>query len=124
MNSGTVLAGTDGVHHQDVGKADEARNRRHVADEIEAELFVERRVDRVRRSDQEKRVAVRRRPHDRLGGDVRARARPAFDDKCLAQPLREPLTKKARGDVGRAAGRIADDQPHRPRRVGLCAGAL
>ena len=72
-------------------RADDARDRRDVADEIEIELVVERRVDRVGRSDQEQRIAVRWRTHDRLGGDIGAGARPVLDDEWLAEPLRQPL---------------------------------
>ena len=99
MNSGTVLAGTDGLTTMTKGHADDARDRRDVADEIEIELVVERRVDRVRRIDQEQRVAVRRRTHDRLGADIAAGARPVLDDEWLAEPLRQPLTHQAREDV-------------------------
>ena len=87
------------------GCANDARDRRDVADEIEIELVVERRVDRVRRSDKEERVAVRRRPHDRLGADIGAGARPVLDDEWLAEPLRQPLADQARDDVGPAARR-------------------
>ena len=107
------------IDHHDNGNAADARDRRDVADEIEIELVVERRVDRVRRSDQEERIAVRRRAHDRLGGDIAASARPVLDDELLAEPLRQPLTDQARDDVGRAAGGEADDDAHRPRRIGL-----
>ena len=104
-----------------LGRAHDARDRRDVANEIEVELVVERRVDGVRRSDQEQRVAVRRRVHDHLGPDIAAGARPIFDDELLAEPLRQPLAHQARDDVGRAAGGIADDDVHRPRRIGLRA---
>ena len=57
-------------------------------DEIEIELLVERGVDCLGRINQEKRIAVRRRPHDRLGGNIAARARPVVDDKLPAEPLR------------------------------------
>ena len=53
----------------------------------------------------EERIAVRARSHDRLGGDIGARARSVFDDEWLAEPLRQPLTDQARDDVGRAARR-------------------
>ena len=89
------------IDHHDEGRADDARDRRDVADEIEIELVVERRVDRVRRQDQEQRIAVRRRAHDRLGADIAAGARPVLDDEWLAEPLRQPLTHQARDDVGR-----------------------
>jgi len=59
----------------------------NVTDEIEIELVVERRVGRVERTDQEKRVAVGRGTHDRLGTDVAAATRPVIDNKLLAEPL-------------------------------------
>ena len=70
MNSGTDLAGTDGVHHHDEAASDDARDRRDVADEIEVEFVVERRVGRVGAPDHEQRVSVCGRAHDRLGTDV------------------------------------------------------
>ena len=75
-------------YHDDIGLANDARDRRDVADEIEIELVVERRVDRVRRAGHEKRVSVRRRTHDRLGGDIGTSTRPVLDDELLAEPLR------------------------------------
>jgi len=72
------------VHHHDVGISDDARDRRDVADEIEVELVVQVRVDRVEATDQEQRVAVSGRAHDRFGGDVAASARPILDDKLLS----------------------------------------
>ena len=119
MNSGTELAGTDRIHLHDVGYADDAGDRRDVADEIVAELVVERHVDRRPRVDQEQRVAVGARACDRLGGDVAAGAQPVLDDEWLAEPVRQPLPYQARGDVGGAAGSEADDDAHRPRWIGL-----
>src|SRR6516164_9030116 len=46
------------IHHDHTGKADEARDRRDVTDEMEIEFVVERRVDRLCRTDHEQRVAV------------------------------------------------------------------
>jgi hypothetical protein len=63
------------------------RDGRDVANEIEIEIVVKRRIDRVRRTDQEQRVTVRRRENDRLGGDIAACARPVLDDEWLAEPL-------------------------------------
>ena len=63
------------IHLHDVGHAHDARDRRDVADEIEIELVVERRVDRVAATDQEQRVAVRR-----------ARARPPRCRYCCRRP--------------------------------------
>src|SRR5262245_59929423 len=51
------------------------------------ELVVECRIDRVT-TDQEKRVAVCGRAHDRLGADIAAATRPVVDNKLLAEPLR------------------------------------
>ena len=92
------------IDHHDKGHAANARNRRYVADEIEIEVLVERCVTRVRKTSQQKRIAVRGRIHDSLGGDVGARTRPVLDDELLAEPLRQPLTHQARHDVVAAAG--------------------
>jgi len=105
------------LHHQ--GTSDQSGNRRDVAHEIEVEALVERCVDGVCRADQQKRVAVRERFHHRFGADVGTRARPVLNDEGLAEPFRQPLAHQACGDVGRAAGRESDDQPHRARRIRL-----
>src|SRR5262249_34128328 len=47
------------IYLHDKGVADNARDRCDVADEIVAELVVERGVDRVRRRDEKQRVTVR-----------------------------------------------------------------
>jgi hypothetical protein len=57
--------------------------------------------------------------HDRLGADVVARSWPVFDDKCLAELLRQPLTEQARENVSCAASGSADNDAHRPRGIGL-----
>jgi len=64
-------------------------------------------------------VTIRRRVHHRLGGDIGARARPVLNDELLAEPIRKPLTHQARESVSRAAGREADNDSHRSRRIGL-----
>src|SRR5262249_54181886 len=107
------------VHHHDEGSADHPRDRREIANEVVAELVIERRIDRGRRSDLEKCVAIGRRTHDRLGSDFAAATRPVLDDEWLAEPLGEPLAHQARDDVTWAAGSKADDDAHRPRRIGL-----
>jgi hypothetical protein len=119
MNSGSVLAGT-GIHHHDIGKADDGRDRRDVVDEIEIELVIERRIARVRCSDKEESISVRRCPHDRLGSDVAASARAVLDDELLAEPFRQQVPDESRSDVGRAGWSERHDQAHRPRRVSLC----
>jgi hypothetical protein len=50
--------------------------------------FVKRCVDHVWRTDQEERMAVRGRTHDRLGADIAAATRPVFNHKRLAKSLR------------------------------------
>jgi hypothetical protein len=76
------------MYRHDVCVAADSCDRRDVADEIEIELVVERRVDRVRCACQEQRVAVRRRLHDRLGTDIAGGARPVLDDELLTETLR------------------------------------
>src|SRR5437867_11905958 len=67
--------------HHKLGTTGNAGDRRDVADEIEIELFVERRISRVRKTNQEKRVAIRGRIHDGLGGDVGTRDGRVPDDE-------------------------------------------
>src|SRR6516162_2217907 len=100
------------------GKGD-ARDRHDVADEIEIELVVERRVEHVGQGGHEQRVAVRRSMHDGFGRDVAACPGPVVDDERLAESIRQLLTQQPRDDVGRAAGRKTDENAHRPRRIGL-----
>src|SRR5215813_1833749 len=96
---GSRLGWNRWMHHDNLGKADDARDGRDVADKIEVELFVERRIDRVCRSDQEERVAIRGRTHDRLSADIGASSRPILDDKLLTEPLRQELAYQTRDDV-------------------------
>src|SRR5262245_66647970 len=68
------------IDHHDKWCADDARDWRNIADEIVVELVVECRIDRVETTDQEKRVAVCGRAHDRseerrVGKECRARWR-------------------------------------------------
>src|SRR5215468_7769308 len=107
------------MHHHHVGDDNNAGDRRDVADEIEVEFVIECRVERVEGTDYEQGVAVCRRAHDRLGCDVAAGSRTVVDDERLTKPLREPLTYQTRYDVRTASGREANNDAHRPRRVGL-----
>ena len=65
-------------------------------------------------ADQEECMAVSRRVHDRLGGDIAAGTWPVLDDDWLAKTLRQPLTNEARGGICTAPGRKSDNQSHRP----------
>ena len=117
---GERLGGKCCVDHHDMAHPHDAGDRGDVADEIEVELVIERRrIGGGRRVEYEKRIAVRRRVHDRLGGQVAARSRPVLDEELLAEPLRQRLRQQACRDVDPAAGREADDEADRPCRVGL-----
>ena len=99
------------LHH--IRHLDDIGHRIDVAQEHEIEFLVKRGVDGVGRVDQKQRVAVRRRLGDVLGGDIVAGARLVLDDELLAELLGQPSADDARDDVGRSAGRIADDDAHR-----------
>src|SRR5438046_2225059 len=58
------------MHHYDVGLPADACHRCNVAHEIEIELLIKRRVDRVPTADQEECMAVRDRTRDRFGPNV------------------------------------------------------
>jgi hypothetical protein len=75
-------------HGHDQGFAGQRRHRREVAGEIESEITVKRRVDRIGRRRHEQRVAVRCRLRHGIGGDIGAGSGPIFDDEGLTQPLR------------------------------------
>ena len=103
----------------DERRTGEARDRCDVTNEIEIELVVEGGVTRVRRRGYKERIAIRGRAHDRLGADITSGTRPVVDDERLSKPLRQPLTDQARIDVGSTTRRIANNEAHRPRRIGL-----
>src|SRR5258705_13849865 len=79
--------------------ANYAGDRRDVADKIEIELGVECRIDRVGRTDDEQRIAVRGRTHGRFDGDIAAGPSPAADVGLLPDSPRQPLPYQTRGDV-------------------------
>jgi hypothetical protein len=68
-------------------REDEARDRRDVTDEIEAETFVHRGIGRGRRRKHQQRVAVRRRSHDRFGADIGVCARAVFSGPKATEPM-------------------------------------
>jgi hypothetical protein len=65
------------------------------------------------------RVAIRGGSHYSFGRDIAARAGTVLDDDRLPKAILQPLTDDARQNVGRAAGGKADENPDRPRRIGL-----
>src|SRR5215831_18955506 len=73
----------------------------------------------MRYVDFQQRIAIRCGPDDRLGADIAAGAWPVLDDELLPEALGKPLSDQTSHDVGNAAGRISDDNTHRPRRIAL-----
>src|SRR6266702_6853218 len=118
MNSATVLAANDGCTTITWGASNPC-DRRYIADEIEIEVVIERRVDGVRRTRQQKRIAVRAGTRDRFGGEIAAGTRPGLDDELLTKSLRQPLRHQTREDVICATGCESDHDPHRPRGISL-----
>ena len=107
------------VDHHDQGFAGDARDRRDVAQEVEAEIGIKRGADRVGRTDQQKRVTVGGGAHDRLGGQIAGGAGPVLDHEWLTEPVRQPLSNQPCEDVVGAAGGKADEEADRTRRIGL-----
>ena len=52
-----------------------------ITDEIEIKLVVGSRVNRVVYTDEEQRITVWSRTHDRLGGDIAGSTRPVLDNE-------------------------------------------
>jgi hypothetical protein len=97
------------MHHQHIRPTGDARDRRDIADKIEIEFVVERRVDGVRRTAEEERVAVRCRTHDRLGGQAASGAAAIFESNQILAAARSiersvALTKDAFRDFISAEG--------------------
>jgi hypothetical protein len=109
-------------HPNEVRIFAEQRDRHKVAHRIVVERRIEHRHDRQRRRAEQHRVAVGRGVGGGVMGDVAACAALVLDDDLLAPYLRQAAGGDARGRVGPAARREADDQPHHARRPGLCRG--
>ena len=86
-----------------------------VSPEIEGELLVERGV--VVLADAQTRMVCVGRRLIRFGRDVAAGARLVLDHELLTETLGEMRSDQPRQNVGRSAGRKADQQAHRPGRV-------
>src|SRR5262245_5569381 len=57
--------------------------------------------------------------HDALSGNIARSPWAVLDDELLTEPLRQPLTDQPCDDVAGAASGKADDNAHRPCRIGL-----
>ena len=108
-------------NHHHLRDANDAGDRRRVAQKIEIEMLIKRGVDGVRTGHQQQRVTVGRRLHHRLGGDVGAGAWPVVDDELLAELFGQPFRRQPRHGVGGAARRKAAQDMHRTRRIGVGA---
>jgi hypothetical protein len=60
--------------------------------------LMDRWLTRVGKTSQQKRIAIRGRIHDDLGGDVRAGTRPVLDHELLAEPLRQSRSWTTKGE--------------------------
>src|SRR5262249_16057433 len=77
-----------GIDHHEKGDNADTRNGRNIADEIEIEIVVNRRIDPVRRCYDEKGVSVRRWTDDDFSADIAAGAWSIVDNKRLAKSFR------------------------------------
>ena len=107
------------VHLQDEGRTVNPGDHRDVANKIESDLGVERRIDGVARDGGQKGIPVGRRAHDRLRRDIRSSTRPVLDDEWLTEPVRQPFSNQASGNVGRPAGGKPDQDIDWACRIGL-----
>ncbi len=105
------------IHHHDIGDANNACDRRDIANEIEIKILVERRIDRGRSVSEQQSVAICRCIDHNLGSKIGRGSWPVFDDKRLPEPFRKRLADQARNDVGAAACGKTDDDAHGPRRI-------
>jgi hypothetical protein len=55
------------------------------------QVWIERRIDRIRKRRQQERISISGSFNDALSCDIAARPRPVLDNKCLAEPTREPF---------------------------------
>src|SRR5262245_11652958 len=101
------------MDNDDLGLADGTRDRRNISDKVEFEISIQGGVDRGRCGDHEQRVAVSGRSDDRFSAEIAASTRPVFNDKRLAQSLRQPLPYYPTNNVGQIASGRTDDDAHR-----------
>lgn len=84
-DDGNSLGRDRRIDHHHGGDAKDAASRPNVILEIEIERIVERYIDRVCLGDPEQGVTVGRGVHDRLGGDIGARAGAIFHYELLTK---------------------------------------
>ena len=79
------------MYHHDEGRGADEGDRRDIAEKLKLRLWWSRPLIILEWRSDQKRVAVRRRAHDRLGGEIGAGAGPVLDDELLAETIRQPL---------------------------------
>ena len=108
-----------GVHGKDAHQPRDRRYSDEVFQHVIRQLWVEVRIGDERLRIHHDRIAVGRALRDDLGADHPGRAGPVVDRELLVELLAHFLKHEPRYDIGRAAGRKHDDNPHRLRRVRL-----
>jgi hypothetical protein len=101
------------VDEQDVGRANNADDRRDIANKIEIEVHVERRVNCCCGVTPQQRIAIGWCSHDCFRCDIARGAWPVIDYELLAKPFRNPLPHETHKDVDAASGRVSDNAAHR-----------
>lgn len=99
-----------------------ARDWDDVTDEIEFEIVVQRDIPGVRRRNLKQGVAVWRRAHDGLDGEIAASAWLIHDDELLTEAFSQPLRDQPCTGVEWAARCIAHEQVHWPGWIRLSPG--
>jgi hypothetical protein len=117
MKSVSVLKRRGAAGGEDEIEIAEARDRREILQRIERQLPEQRDADGRAVREQRQRGAVRRRGDHRARRGDSAGAGLVLDIKTLAEPVAELFRDDARGDVGHAARRKRQHDPHRPVRV-------
>src|SRR5262249_15917353 len=105
------------THH--VAGPKERDNGCNILNDVEGKLLVKTRVDRVRYRHVKHRVAIWAGPYGLGRAEVAAASRAVFYDEWLAEPLRKQLAEQPTVHIVRASRGERDDDPYRPRRVGL-----
>src|SRR5262245_41895231 len=96
------------MHDYDEGVADDTRDRRDIADEIEVELLIKRRIDGVVRCGKEEGIAIWGSADDRLGAEIGASAGPVFDDERLGRAAPTAIGRsRAQRCQSRRQGQVA-----------------
>src|SRR5215213_9175748 len=72
------------IHHHDVGLAVDSRNRRDVVKQVETEFVVDQCAGYSRRADEQERITIWGRFHNRLTADSTTGTWPVLHNKWLA----------------------------------------